>query len=53
LGTICGSKVPLRSRGTSISTDPSSVSTVVAEVPLRLLRVPRLARSPFSYPREH
>src|SRR4029077_18876040 len=24
LATICGSKLPLRSRGTSISTDPSS-----------------------------
>src|SRR5262245_47481382 len=30
LGTICGSKLLLRSRGTSISTAPSSVSTVCA-----------------------
>src|ERR1700694_4921992 len=37
LATICGSKLPLRSRGTSISTDPSSVSTVLGDVPLRVL----------------
>lgn len=40
LRTICGSKLPSRSRGTSISTGPTSVSTVLIRVPLREL--PRL-----------
>jgi hypothetical protein len=37
LGTITGSKDPSRSRGTSISTGPISVSTVFDLVPLRML----------------
>ncbi len=35
--TIFGSKLPSRSRGTAISTGPTSVSTVLARVPLREL----------------
>ena len=35
--TITGSKLDSRSRGTSISTGPISVSTVLARVPLREL----------------
>ncbi len=35
LGTITGSKVPARSRGTSNSTGPISVITVLDRVPLR------------------
>lgn len=35
--TIFGSKEPSRSRGTDISTGPTSVSTVLARVPLREL----------------
>jgi hypothetical protein len=35
--TVCGSKLLSRSRGTSISTGPISVSTVLALVPLREL----------------
>ena len=37
LGTITGSKLPARSRGTSNSTGPISVITVLDRVPLRLL----------------
>lgn len=37
LATIFGSKLPSRSRGTSISTEPTSVSTVLERVPLREL----------------
>src|SRR3954452_23391725 len=37
LRTILGSKVPLRSRGTSTSTGPMSVTTVLVRVPLREL----------------
>src|SRR5712671_1053412 len=51
LATICGSKLPLRSRGIASSIAPSSPSTVLLEWPLRLLPLPRPARSPFSYPR--
>src|SRR6266853_359677 len=51
LATICGSKLPLRSRGIASSIAPSSTSTVLLEWPLRLLPLPRPARSPFSYPR--
>lgn len=35
--TICGPKVPAVSRGTCTSTGPTSLSTVFARVPLRLL----------------
>lgn len=35
--TICGSNVPATSRGTFTSTGPTSVSTVLARLPLRLL----------------
>ena len=48
LRTICGSKVPLRSRGTARSTAPTSVSTVLPVAPLRLLPLPRPAGSCFS-----
>jgi hypothetical protein len=48
LAISCGSKLPARSRGTAISTSPSSVKTVFALVPLRLLPLPRPAGSPFS-----
>jgi hypothetical protein len=37
LGTITGSNEPSRSRGTSISTGPISVSTVFDLVPLPML----------------
>lgn len=37
LGMICGSKLPSRSRGTSMRTGPSSVMTVLPLVPLRWL----------------
>jgi hypothetical protein len=43
LPTICGSKLPLRSRGTAISIAPSSPITVLLEYPLRLLPPPRPA----------
>ncbi len=43
LATIFGSKLASRSRGTSISTEPTSVSTVLEQVPLRELPVPRPA----------
>ena len=48
LRTICGSKVPFRSRGTARSTAPTSVSTVLPVVPLRLLPLPRPAGSCLS-----
>src|SRR5712691_3137474 len=51
LATICGSKLPLRSRGIASSIAPSSPSTVLLEWPLRLFPLPRPAGSPFSYPR--
>ncbi len=35
--TILGSKEPSRSRGTAISTGPTSVSTVLERLPLRQL----------------
>lgn len=40
LATICGSKVPLRSRGERIRTAPWSVSTVLGGRPLRAFPVP-------------
>jgi hypothetical protein len=46
--TICGSKLPLRSLGTARSTAPTSVSSVLAVMPLRLLPLPRPAGSCFS-----
>ena len=39
LGSSKGSKLPSRSRGVSIRTRPSSVSTVLAVTPLRWLVV--------------
>jgi len=48
LRTICGSKLPARSRGTARSTAPISVSTVFPVLPLRLLPDPRPAGSCFS-----
>jgi hypothetical protein len=47
-GTIAGVKLPARSRGTSRSTAPMSVSTRLGVVPLRLLPDPRPAGSPRS-----
>jgi hypothetical protein len=47
-GTIAGSNVPSRSRGTANVTEPSSVSTVFAVCPLRLLAPRRPERSPVS-----
>jgi hypothetical protein len=38
--TICGSKLPLRSRGALIATGPCSVASVLGVVPLRALSVP-------------
>jgi len=46
--TSCGSKLPLRSRGTAISMAPSSPITVLLEKPFRLLPLPPPAGSPFS-----
>lgn len=46
--TICGSKLPAVSRGTFTSTGPTSVSTVLARVPLRLLPLFFPAGSCFS-----
>ena len=40
-GTVTGSNVALRSRGTSMVTLPISVDTVFGYDPLRLLPVPR------------
>jgi hypothetical protein len=48
LRTNCGSNVPARSRGTSISTGPTSVITVLARVPLRELSPLRPAESCLS-----
>ena len=48
LRTICGSKLPLRSRGTARSTASTSVSTVLPVVPLRPLPEPRPAGSCLS-----
>ena len=45
LATTTGSNVPARSRGTSISTGPHLVRTVLARVPLRALPS---AEAPFS-----
>jgi hypothetical protein len=50
--TSWGSKVPARSRGTRISTGPTSVVTVLARCPLRWFsRGPSSARSCFPAPR--
>ena len=38
--TICGSKLPWRSRGASILTGPCSVSKVFGVIPLRALPAP-------------
>jgi hypothetical protein len=38
--TICGSKLPFRSLGVSIRTDPCSVASVFGVEPLRVLPVP-------------
>jgi hypothetical protein len=46
--TICGSKVPSRSRGTASSTGPTSVSTVLPRIPLRELPPFFPAGSPLS-----
>ena len=48
LRTVCGSKLLSRSRGTSISTGPISVSTVFDRVPLRELPWLRPAAACFS-----
>ncbi len=40
LRTICGSKLPLRSRGVLIATSPCSVTSVFGVVPLRVFPVP-------------
>jgi hypothetical protein len=48
LGTIPGVKLPLRSRGTSSSTGPAVVCTVLRPCPLRELPEPILAGSPTS-----
>ena len=48
LRTIRGSNVPWRSRGTARSTAPTSVSTVLGVMPLRLFPLPRPAGSCFS-----
>src|SRR6266496_557038 len=49
--TSCGSKLPLRSRGTSIGISPDSVLSVFSLVPLRELPDPRPDTACFSYPR--
>jgi hypothetical protein len=46
--TITGSKVPSRSRGTSTSTGPTSVTTVLERFPLRSLAVSLAALSPLG-----
>jgi hypothetical protein len=48
LGTSRGVNIPVRSRGTSSRTSPTSVATVIGVVPLREFGLPRPARSPFS-----
>jgi hypothetical protein len=48
LGDQLGLELPARSRGTAISTSPSSVRIVFELVRLRLLPLPRADRSPFS-----
>jgi hypothetical protein len=48
LGTNLGSKLPARSRGVSIGTGPTSVSSVFGVDPLRAFGAPRPAGSPFS-----
>jgi hypothetical protein len=48
--TILGSKVPLRSRGTSTSTGPMTVTTVLVRLPLRELPLWGPARSWGSSP---
>jgi hypothetical protein len=45
-GTIFGSNVPLRSRGTSMVTGPFMVEIVFVELPLRKLPEPASAGSP-------
>ena len=51
LGTSRGSKLPIRSCGTSNRTSPTSLATVLGVLPLREFGEPRPAGSPFSYPR--
>jgi hypothetical protein len=48
LGTITGAKLPSRSRGTAMSTGPTSVSSVLARRPLRELPPSRPAGSCLS-----
>jgi hypothetical protein len=48
LGTMPGTKLPLRSRGTSSSTGPAVVCTVLRPCPLRELPDPIPAGSPGS-----
>jgi hypothetical protein len=48
LRTICGAKLPVRSRGTCRSMLPTSVSSRLPVLPLRLLPEPRPAGSCFS-----
>jgi len=48
LGTSAEANEPLRSRGWSNATSPTSVATVFALLPLRELPEPRPARLPFS-----
>ena len=50
--TICGRKLPSRSRGTSISTGPTaSEITVLVRTPFRELAPLRPSTACFSYPR--
>jgi hypothetical protein len=50
-GTVAGAKEASRSRGTSMSTGPTSVITVLVRAPLRELPPLRPAASCLSYPR--
>ena len=50
-GTSRGSNDPLRSRGTSSGTCPTSVCSVLGVNPFREFGDPRPAGSPFAYPR--
>ena len=50
-GTVTGSKLPLRSRGTRTSTWPISVVTVFGYDPLREFPEPRPSTACASYPR--